>query len=117
MKKLIGNMSVDAGLCWVGDPCYVLGDDASSRVHDWNEFCGLLLNEGEQHKHWSAPPLALTNSLAFHLAINTGFGDGTYPVYIETSDEGAWGERVKSITIEFISDEEEDFPFDVGGEG
>ena len=103
MKKLIGHIGVDAGLCWVGDPCYVMGDEATSRVHDWDEFCGLLMNEGEQHKHWSAP---LGKSTGF--AINTGFGDGSYPVYIETSDEGAWGERVKSITINFIEEEDDE---------
>ena len=102
MKKKIGHMSVDAGLCWVGDPCYVLGDDASSRVHDWDKFCGLLADGGEQYEHWSAP---LGEGTGF--AINTGFGDGSYPVYIETSDEGSWGERVKSITIEFINEEED----------
>ena len=100
MKKLIGNMSVDAGLCWVGDPCYVLGDEASSRVHDWDEFCERL---DSNNKNWSAP---LGEGTGF--AVHTGFGDGSYPVYIETSDEGSWGERVKSITIEFISDEEEE---------
>jgi len=102
MKKLIGHMSVDAGLCWVGDPCYVLGDDASNRVHSWSEFCSSLY-KGGGHEHYSAP---LGDGIGF--AINTGFGDGSYPVYIETSDDGAWGERVKSITIEFIGEEEEE---------
>jgi len=96
MKKLIGHIGVDAGLCWVGDPCYVLGDDASSRVHDWDKFCDKIKNMG----HHAAP---LGDGTGF--AISTGFGDGSYPVYIETSDEGSWGERVKSITIEFISDD------------
>ena len=103
MKKLIGHMSVDAGLCWVGDPCYVMGDEATSRVHDWDEFCKLLRNDGEQHEHWTAP---LGEGTGF--AINTGYGDGSYPVYIETSDEGAWGDRVKSVTIQFIEEEDEE---------
>jgi hypothetical protein len=28
-SKLIGRIGADAGLCWIGDPCYVLPDDAS----------------------------------------------------------------------------------------
>jgi hypothetical protein len=48
-------------------------------------------------KHHAAP---LGDGVGF--AISTGYGDGSYPVYVETSDEGAWGERVKSITIKFI---------------
>jgi hypothetical protein len=99
MKKLIGHMSVDAGLCWVGDPCYVLGDDASSRVHNWDEFCSKIT----EMKHHAAP---LGDGVGF--AISTGYGDGSYPVYIETSDEGSWGERVKSITIDFLGDEEDE---------
>ena len=101
MKKLIGHMSVDAGLCWVGDPCYVMGSDSSHGVSDWDEFCSKIT----EMKHHAAP---LGDGIGF--AISTGFGDGSYPVYIETSDEGEWGERVKSITIDFIGDEEEDDP-------
>jgi len=92
-------MSVDAGLCWVGDPCYVLGDDASSRVHDWMDFCEKI----SDMKNHAAP---LGEGVGF--AIHTGYGDGSYPVYIETSDEGSWGERVSRITIEFLGEEEED---------
>ena len=99
MKKLIGHMSVDAGLCWVGDPCYVMGSDSSHGVSDWDEFCSKIT----EMKHHAAP---LGDGVGF--AISTGFGDGSYPVYIETSDEGSWGERVKSITIDFIGEEEEE---------
>ena len=28
-KALVGSVFVDAGLLWFGDPCYVMGDDAS----------------------------------------------------------------------------------------
>ena len=28
MEKHLGHISVDAGLCWIGDPCYVLPSDA-----------------------------------------------------------------------------------------
>ena len=96
MKQLIGHMNVDAGLCWVGDPCYVMGDDASSRVHAWDDFCNKIVDM----KHTAEP---LGRGVGF--AVHTGYGDGAYPVYLETSDEGPYGERVKSITIEFIGDE------------
>lgn len=38
----LGVCYVDAGLIWIGDPCYIMGDEASSRVTDWSDFCGLL---------------------------------------------------------------------------
>ncbi len=89
----IGTIGVDAGLCWVGDPCYVLGDDASSRVTDWMEFCGKL-----DHNKTHNEPLGSGTGLA----ISTGYGDGEYPVFIETNGEG----RVSAIRIEFMEDED-----------
>jgi len=100
MKKLIGHIGVDAGLCWIGDPCYVMGDDASRRVHDWGDFCKKLHNHPSQY---SAPLGEGTG-----LAVNTGYGDGSYPVYIEIEECGNWGDRVKSITVEFLEDEVEE---------
>lgn len=73
----IGIIGVDAGLCWVGDPCYVLGDDASSRVCDWSKFCDLLHDNAQ----FSAP---LGYGTGF--AVSTGYGDGSYPVTITVKD-------------------------------
>lgn len=98
MKKQIGTVFVDAGLIWVGDPCYVLGDDASNRVKDWSEFCDKL--DGTKFSE----PLGK----GIGLAIRSGLGDGEYPVYIETKDMGDWGERVSSITIEFLEEKQND---------
>ena len=80
---------VDAGMIWIGDPCYVLGDDASSRVRDWSDFCQNLDRSGD-----ISAPLGL----GIGLAIPSGYGDGCYPVTVERNDEG----RVASVTITFI---------------
>ena len=41
--KQIGTIGVDAGLCWIGDPCYVLPTDSEERkveeISDWSAFC------------------------------------------------------------------------------
>jgi hypothetical protein len=42
----------------------------------------------------------------FAVATSTGFGDGTYPVYVTYSDEGAWGRRVKEMRVVFIDEED-----------
>jgi len=46
MKKHIGNIGVDAGLCWIGDPCYVLPEDShectGEAIHDWGVFCDIM---------------------------------------------------------------------------
>ena len=43
MEK-VGEFAVDAGICWIGDPCYVLPEDAShaNQVRDWGEFCNKI---------------------------------------------------------------------------
>ena len=102
MNKIqIGTIGVDAGLCWVGDPCYIMGKDSSYYITTWDEFCNKhdkAVNESEFG--WSAcEPLG--EGIGF--AISTGYGDGEYPVYIEKE-----GSRIKRIIIEFI-DEEEDY--------
>lgn len=101
MRKRIGTVFVDAGLIWVGDPCYVLGDDATNRVTDWQDFCNKLYKDGNIDEDRFAEPLGM----GVGLAVSSGMGDGAYPVYIETKDMGDWGVRVKSITIEFLESE------------
>ena len=42
--ELVGTIGVDAGMCWIGDPCYVLHADPTPKAigKDWDEFCDLL---------------------------------------------------------------------------
>lgn len=93
----IGTIYVDAGLCWVGDPCYVIGKDASHGVKKWSDFCEKLWESRGDGQH--AEPLGK----GVGHAISTGYGDGEYPVFVEYGDEG----RVKKIVIEFMEDEDE----------
>ena len=90
MKNKIG---VDAGCIWVGDPCYIMGDDASFKVKDWQEFCNTLDFDATVQT-----PLGE----GIGMLINSGYGDGCYPVDIEYS-EG----RVAKVTITFIGDDDE----------
>ena len=48
ISKQIGEIGVDAGLCWIGDPCYILHADPAPRAigKDWEEFCDLLHEDG-----------------------------------------------------------------------
>jgi hypothetical protein len=97
--KRVGEIAVDAGLCWVGDPCYVLPDDASNagQVRDWSKFCSSV-GESQttqfkfEHGH-----------TGLGVAVSTGWGDGMYPVYVEYSEEG----RIASVQVVFIEEEEE----------
>ena len=88
---------VDAGCIWIGDPCYVMGDDASFRVHDWIDgFCNKLDSNNSINK-----PLGE----GIGLCIDSGYGDGRYPVDVEYDSRSG---RVKSVTITFIEDHYDD---------
>ena len=102
----VGTFGVDAGLCWIGDPCYVMGDDASSRVTDWMGFCENLSSSGHDKNGHSTPLGDGTG-----IAISTGYGDGCYPVFIKRSDEGRVAE-VKIVFIEKeIAEDDDDYGF------
>ena len=100
--KIQNVVGVDAGMIWIGDPCYVLGDDASHRVTDWMDFCDKIPHCNEV----SAP---LGHGIG--LAIPSGYGDGCYPVTVERNGDG----RVASVTITFI-DEDDDYNEEDGDE-
>ena len=86
---------VDAGIIWIGDPCYIMGDDASNRVTDWQEFCKKLVD----HKTISEP---LGKGIG--VLVDSGYGDGAYNVDYTTNSQG----RVASVTVTFINSMEDD---------
>ena len=97
MNKTIGFIGVDAGLCWIGDPCYVLPDDSSERevVKDWGEFCDVM--QDQTHVSWSYT----AGHEGLGVCVSTG-GDGCYPVVADIGEDGS----IRSVTITF--EEEED---------
>ena len=104
MRKQIGEIGVDAGLCWIGDPCYILHTDQPPQAigKDWNEFCDLLHADGQY---------PVCKQFAYDLGhdglgvvISTGYGDGVYPVYAEFNEEG----RVARVSVEFIDPDDVD---------
>ena len=93
----IGSIYVDSGTVWVGDPCYVLGQDASHGVNEVGDlFAKIQDSEHDQDGH-SAP---LGKGIG--IASTTGWGDGEYPVYARKV-----GNRIAELRIVFITDEEE----------
>lgn len=103
---LVGNIGIDAGLCWIGDPCYVLSDEASERdqFKDWSEFCG---NLGDGYPTMKSFNFKLGHE-GLGVCVSTGVGDGVYPVYATVGEVGGWGKRIKSVTIVFIEDDEDE---------
>lgn len=105
----VGTIGVDAGLCWIGDPCYILhrkndeesGGPPEALGSSWSEFCDkLFAAESGGATQWNYdlghPGLGVT--------VSTGYGDGSYPVYVRRNSEG----RIAEVRVVFISDEEDE---------
>jgi len=120
-RVCVGRVAVDAGLMWVGDPCYVIGkvgdsDEERSKVESWNQawygkdgsFCDTLERmDAERAEDDPARntvyPFEPGQKVATGIAVSSGWGDGVYPVYVEYE-----GRRVKSVTVEFMEDDEDE---------
>lgn len=111
--ELIGHVGVDSGQMMLCDPCYI--ESSWDRADTEFDF-GASDRDTPTNTNFSyagACETTLARKQAGVLGRGTGavcssgFGDGSYPVYVEFSDEGAWGRRVKSMTIVFIEDDED----------
>lgn len=90
-----GVIGVDAGLCWIGDPCYVFGDDASHQIVSWEEFCEKLKSkEKDGVAQWQYD----LGHDGLGVSVSTGYGDGAYPVYVRRNSEG----RIAEAKVVFI---------------
>ena len=90
----VGTIGVDAGLCWIGDPCYILhkGKKSPKAIgKDWMDFCNKLGND--DHKSFNFD----MGHEGLGVVVSTGYGDGSYPV-IATIKDG----RVKSVSVTFF---------------
>ena len=93
--KKVGIIGVDAGLCWIGDPCYCVTPDANEHpAKTWKGFCRELFKTKGETKQWNYkkghPGLGVT--------IHTGYGDGVYEVYVKKNEDG----RVSEAKVVFI---------------
>ena len=100
-RKLIGQVGVDSGQVWIGDPCYVLHADALPKTlgNNWGEFCDLL---GESNTKQF--PYELGHE-GLGVCVSTAWGDGMYPVYAEV-EKG----RILRVTIDFDADDPDATP-------
>lgn len=95
----IGVIGVDAGLCWVGDPCYILDnrcnkDRPKDVGKDWKGFCENFFEKeeaGNYQFNYDAGHAGLG------VCVPSGYGDGKYNVYARKNDEG----RIVEIKVNF----------------
>jgi hypothetical protein len=97
--KLAGTVGVDAGLLWLGDPCYCVTPDCDSHpAKTWTEFCEHL---GKIEKDGVAQWGFVPGGDGLGVSVSTGYGDGEYPVYVKRTRGG----RVAEVRVVFIGDE------------
>lgn len=98
----VGVIGVDAGLCWIGDPCYCVTPDASEHpAKTWGEFCTALAAKEEKSgdnrvAQWNTK----RGQAGLGVTVDTG-GDGVYPVSVRRNKEG----RIIEARVVFIEDE------------
>ena len=93
-RVLVGHIGVDAGLCWIGDPCYIIHckELPATLGKDWGDFCNALSDEGPTLKSFEYNP----GNEGLGVCVSTGYGDGVYPVYATIKDG-----RVARVTVDF----------------
>lgn len=89
----VGEMGVDAGLCWVGDPCYVVAKDSSHVFESWSSFCDQIGNADVKQFDFGK-----TNS-GLGVCVSTGWGDGCYPVFVKRDVETG---RIAEVRVKFM---------------
>ena len=99
--KQVGEISVDAGICWLGDPCYILHRTKADQKaleksigNDWSGFCDRLAPDVTQFNH------ALGYS-GLGVVVSTGYGDGVYPVLVRHNADG----RIAEVKVIFAEGE------------
>lgn len=80
----VGAIGVDAGLCWLGDPCY---------VKDGVPWDRITSQGGDAREH------------AEGVCVSTGVGDGYYNVYVKRVDLAGWGRRIAAVKVVFLPGE------------
>lgn len=106
--ELVGKIFVDAGCVLVGDPCYTLPDEGSHRddsVRDWSQFVRRMFDEKGNRINEVAPGVCapFQGGAETGLVVESGYGDGEYPVYVERTRDG----RVGRLIVVFDGDDEE----------
>lgn len=95
--KQIGEIGIDAGLCWIGDPCYILHTKQLPKAigENWSGFCDKLHQGRDIHTQFNYAD----GSKGLGVCTSTGHGDGCYPVLVKLNKDGLVAE-VKIVFIE-----------------
>lgn len=93
----VGHIDVDAGIVWIGDPCYVMhgaSKDWGTLGQTWRQFCDYL---HEKIVGGVASFGAREDTEGLGICVQTAHGDGAYPVYVKRNRHGG----VSRVIIKF----------------
>ena len=90
----VGAICVDTGTILIADPCKAgeAGED----------FFEAAIDENDQNYKDGVWALPLNEHGEAALAIQSGIGDGFYPVFARYEDVGGFGRRIAEIRIVFL---------------
>lgn len=86
----VGVVGVDAGLVWLGDPCYILHTRKPKAIGKaWGDLAKSLDlrlgNDAVQMNHDKGHP-------GLGVIVTSGYGDGEYPVEVRRLEDGTIAE-------------------------
>jgi hypothetical protein len=90
--QLVGYFAVDSGQCVIGDPCHLTDFLAG----DWKDICATFSHTQD------AEQLRDADGLKFGVRVETGIGDGIYPVYATRVRDSMGYIRIAAVHIEFM---------------
>jgi hypothetical protein len=108
-EVLIGSIGVDSGQMMLCDPCYIESSWENETIDFKNidQYAGKFNYGGACQATLSDKGAGILED-GIGAVCATGFGDGSYNVYVTYSDEGSWGKRISEMRIVFIGDEVEE---------
>lgn len=116
----VGEISVDAGICWVGDPCYILPDKRGKYIDNpgllYTDMLDAMFIQDSIEEGEREFPCRKTNQVhAFDhypgntgkgIVMGSGYGDGCYDVFVKAKKIGGWGRRITEMKVVFINENE-----------
>lgn len=101
--KLVGSIGVDSGLCWVGDPSYILHRSIPPVAlgNSWLDFCNQLNHDEPLLQSFDYD----TGHAGLGCCVATGYGKGVYPVLANILNIENCGDRVVEVRIIFTPDD------------
>lgn len=96
-QRRMGYVGVDSSHIWIGDPCYVMGENAPEITKHWQGFVDRLWDPETGH---TEDRFAQPVGDKLGMAIPSGLGDGLYPVYATFDEDGA----VATVTVDFAGE-------------